>query len=187
MKLKNVVKSYGEKKVLDGFNLEISEGGIVAIMGPSGCGKTTLLRIIAGLDELDSGQIEDRLDCRSMVFQEDRLCETSSAIANVLISTSNKKRYEALQLLEELGLGTEKDTLVYKLSGGMRRRVAIARAMISDSPLILMDEPFTGLDESNKQMVMECVKNRLAGKTAIIVTHDRAEAEFVSDRIVRLN
>lgn len=187
MRLNNIVKMYGDKKVINNLNLEIKEGEIVAIMGPSGCGKTTLLNILAGLTKFDSGSIENQMICNSMVFQENRLCELSTAIENVLLASRSDKTDDAFELLKELGLSDVADKQVVNLSGGMKRRIAIARAVISDSKLILLDEPFTGLDESNKKKVMECVKNRVQGKTVVFVTHDIKEAEFMTDKVLCLN
>lgn len=179
-------KSYDEKQVLSGFDARIEAGERVALLGSSGCGKTTLLRLIAGQEKADAGEIKGvpaRIAC---VFQEDRLLPEFSVKRNLRFITGPGAGKEIETVLAEMELT---DTLRKKakdLSGGMQRRVAIARALLYDAELVLLDEPFKGLDEKTKHTVMECVKKRTAGKTVILVTHDRSEAEFFSARCIEM-
>ena len=152
-------------------------------MGPSGCGKTTLFRILLGIEESDSGEILD-LGRAVAVFQEDRLSEPLSAVWNVCLGKEGAKPQEARTLLSALGLSEDMEKPVSALSGGMRRRVSIARALIADADTVLLDEPFSALDEDTKAQVMAYTKEALAGKTVLLITHDADEArEFAGNRI----
>jgi NitT/TauT family transport system ATP-binding protein len=173
IRVKNIVKSYGALPVLRDFSLEIPRGSRLCIMGRSGCGKTTLLKILGGLLPSDSGEVEGIL--RPIpVFQEDRLAEAFTPLRNLLLVT--KKREEALALLSELGLGEAAGKPTRELSGGMKRRVAIARALLAQGDVLLMDEPFKGLDEETRSTVAKTVLRHLGGRTLIAVTHDEEDA-----------
>lgn len=186
MEIKNVFKSYGDKKVLTGFSAKIKAGETVALTGPSGCGKTTLLRLIAGTEKPDAGEIAGVPGRIACVFQEDRLLPGFSVKQNLRFVTGRGAEKETEEILSELGLGGEFLKKAEELSGGMQRRVAIARALLYDGELVLLDEPFKGLDEKTKLSVMETVKKRTAGKTVILVTHDLSEADFFSARRIEL-
>ena len=180
-------KSFGEKKVLDNLNLTIPAGEITCVMGPSGCGKTTLFNILAGLLEPDSGTVEGMPERISFVFQEDRLCPAYSAAANVRLVTGNTVSREKIASdLAELGLGDSAGLPSEQLSGGMKRRAAIARAVLYGGDVFLLDEAFKGLDEERKRQTMDYVKSRTAGKTVICVTHDAEEAEYLGGKIIKL-
>lgn len=179
----NISKRYGEKAVLTGFSHTFPAVGTVALMGPSGCGKTTLLRLIAGLERPDAGKIvlpdHRRL---SMVFQEDRLLPTLTARENLLAvlgKKSDRNRQWADYCLGRCGLGGEEDRYPGELSGGMNRRVAIARAMAFQGGILVLDEPFKGLDESTKDKVQDFVLDEEVSRErlTLLVTHDPAEAE----------
>ena len=165
--LSNVSKSFGEKKVLVNVSTTYEQGKTYYLTSPSGSGKTTLLRILAGLESADSGSV----CCPrcSMVFQEDRLCEEYSALQNVVLATGNTGRAkEAISFL----LGEENvHEACSRLSGGMKRRVALARAMEADSAVVLLDEPFTGMDAETRQRAETYIRDRQCGRTLIIATH----------------
>ncbi len=180
IRIEKLCKSYGENRVLSDFSAVFPEGKTSCVMGASGCGKTTLLRILLGLEKPDSGEILGLPDPISAVFQEDRLAEPFSAVANLSLVTGKRISRDILRAhLSALGLSDSLDKPVRELSGGMRRRVAIARAVLYDAPLVLLDEPFKGLDGETKKTVMDYVRESCAGKTVILVTHDEAEAAYL--------
>lgn len=168
IKLADVTKSYDGRTVVDRLSAEYGPGQICYLTAPSGSGKTTLLRILAGLTAPDSGQVTAPPRC-SMVFQEDRLCEDYSAVKNVELVTGDPGRAgEALErLLEKEAL----DRPCRQLSGGMRRRVALVRAMEADSACVFLDEPFTGMDAGTRRLAEEYMRDRQQGRTLIIAAH----------------
>lgn len=187
--LKHVNKSFGTLSVLNDINLTFSENQISCIMGPSGCGKTTLLHILLGLHTIDSGEIDGLEDKTTVaVFQENRLFEQQDAFTN--IRAVCKKPITNEQIASEfnrIGLKDYENKPVSELSGGMKRRVAILRALLAeDSNLILMDEPFKGLDEALKFQVMHYVKEKTKEKTVIIVTHDKEESDALDAQLILL-
>lgn len=186
MKLENVKKSYGGREVLADLSAEIPDGQVTCLMGPSGCGKTTLSRILMGLEAPDGGTVTGNGGRASAVFQEDRLCESLTAEENVRLVYPEGGREAALALLCELGLAGHTDKPAKELSGGMRRRVAIARALFAPFDFLVLDEAFTGLDAETKAEVITTIKRRTAGKTVLFITHDREEAEALSQRIFRM-
>lgn len=186
IELKNISKSFGEKNVLSAFSHRFCEGMTSCIMGASGCGKTTLLNIILGLLPPDSGELFGLEGLRkSAVFQENRLCESISAAANLLLVNPKLSRSGAACLLSEVGLAGAVGA-VSEFSGGMKRRVAILRALCAEYDILLADEPFKGLDEATKLTVMDFFKRQTAGKTVLLVTHEESEAEFFGGEILRL-
>lgn len=184
----NISKAFGEKKVLDSFTHIFSDGKTTAVMGASGCGKTTLLRILMGLLEPDSGRVVLPEGARiSAVFQEDRLCENLTVSANIRLAAGKRYPRETLeQALSQVGLFGCADTPVRELSGGMKRRTALLRALLCEYDVLFMDEPFKGLDEETKRTVMEWCKEKTRGRTVVVVTHDSAEAQFMADEIINL-
>ena len=183
--LSNLSKAYDGKQVLDHLSLTLPEGKRTFIMGPSGCGKTTLLNILCGLQKADEGEIRNLPGKISVVFQENRLCEHFTALENVRMVAPDKTE-TAKDILSRLGLANDLYQKAASLSGGMKRRVAIARALCYDAPLVVMDEPFKGLDEETKETVMETVMDMTKGKTLLIITHDEQEAQRFADNIVVL-
>ncbi len=185
IQLHRISKAFDGKQVLQDVNLTLPAGKRTCIMGPSGCGKTTLLHILCGLTAPDQGTVENRPERISMVFQEIRLCEDFSALENVRMVARNQEE-KARELLQKLGLEEDLFKRVSALSGGMKRRVAIARALLFDAPLLVMDEPFKGLDEETKEAVMQTVMAETAGKTLLFITHDEEEAQRFADQIIVL-
>jgi len=191
IELKNINKHYGEKHVLDNVNMTFNEG-ITCIMGASGIGKTTLANIIAGIAPPDSGCISGRDDKKvSFMFQEDRLLEWESAISNVLFVTKSarKNQERARRLLTQAGLADSMYEKASELSGGMKRRVCLCRALIADYDLLILDEPFKGLDSGIKPSIMAMVQEHAlgsGGRVVICITHDPGEAEFFGGRPVTI-
>ena len=184
MRVVNLNKRYGDKVVFRDFSAGFAQGKITAIMGPSGCGKTTLLRLLLGLETPDSGEILLPSGKTVAVFQEDRLSEPLSAVANIRLVCPDMTRTAARDLLLALGFKEEDcGKPVSTLSGGMRRRVAIARALAVNADTVILDEPFSALDAETKQTVMTLLKQRLAEKTVLLVTHDEREAQNFADEI----
>lgn len=185
MKIENVTKNFGSKKVLQNLNIEIKEGMTTCIMAPSGAGKTTFLRILMGLESADSGKTAGVEGKRfSAVFQEERLCENLNAVENVRLAAPKADRQQIIKELEKLGLKDCFSQPVAELSGGMRRRVSILRALLAEYDVLCLDEPFKGLDLELKEFVISYVKEKTAGKTVVFVTHDRNEAAAMGADII---
>ena len=161
--LRGITHRFGDELVLDDLDLDLDEGRFVALTGPNGSGKTTLARILLGLTVPDAGEIHgiDRRR-RAAVFQEDRLCEQLSAVRNVRLVLHRSTPADAVVAeLRRVGLDDESLTKpVRDLSGGQRRRVAIVRALLADHDLVVLDEPFKGLDPDGKVQVMTWVRER---------------------------
>ena len=182
--LEHISKAYGEKTVLKDFSHTFPVGKRTCIMGPSGCGKTTLLRIILGLETPDGGTMSGRPERVSAVFQENRLFEDFSALSNLAAVCHHGDKQVMADHLTELGLGDSLHKPVRTLSGGMKRRVAIARAVLAPGDLVVLDEPFTGLDKDTKEEVLTYLKHHTQGRTLIIVTHDPAERDALADEVL---
>ena len=171
-------KSFGEKSVLRDVSGTLAAGRITGLMAPSGAGKTTLLRILMGLEQADSGRIDGLDGLRlSAVFQEDRLCDQLDGVSNLRLVTPSLSRAEARNALEAVGLADCIGQPTRELSGGQRRRVAILRGLLADYDLLILDEPFKGLDRETKQLVIEDTQRRCMGKTVLLVTHDPTELD----------
>ena len=182
IKLENVTKRYGDKLVYQDFNLNIEKGKILVVLGESGAGKTTLLNVLGGLTDFE-GNIKNKPEKISWVFQKNRLVPNLTVKENVSLVNANAN---ASELLKQVGLEGQENALPKTLSAGMQRRVAIARAIAYDAPLILMDEPFINLDLGLKYTLLERVKKivKEQGLTLVVVTHDIKEAVSLADRIV---
>ncbi len=184
----SVSKSYHGIPVLERESLILREGDICCLMGPSGQGKTTLLRLLMGLERPDDGRITGSGRKRiSAVFQEDRLCDYLNGIDNIKIAAGRDGLQcdprKLLSLLLEPGA---LERPVRELSGGMKRRVAIARALAVSSDVVLMDEPFTGLDEETRLRVTEAVRASLDGRALLLVTHQAEDVYHLGARLIRL-
>ncbi len=177
MKIQNLCKSFDGKPVLENVTLTLPDGAVVCLMAPSGRGKTTLLRCIAGLENPESGEIMDRPERVGYVFQEDRLCDGFSAVDNIrLVTGKTLDEGKIRRHLEELGLAGSLDQPVRELSGGMRRRAAIARAVCFGAGLLLLDEPFKGLDDAARKQTADYILRHRASATVLCVTHDEKDA-----------
>lgn len=184
--VKNLCKSYGEQKVLENFSYVFREGKTTCIMGASGCGKTTLFRLLLGLEKSDAGEITGvPYGHLGVVFQEDRLCENLSAASNLrLISKRKLNDAEMDQAFLQVGLAEAKQKPVRKLSGGMKRRVAILRALFAEADCLFMDEPLKGLDEESKKRTVAYIRKKAKGKTLLVITHDKEEAKLLGAEVV---
>lgn len=199
--VRNVSKVYGDVQALKDLSLEFPRGELTSLLGPSGCGKTTLLKIIAGLLEPTSGQIEVNGakvtgpgPDRSFVFQDFALLPWASVIRNVAFGLElrgvAKSEREAIaeKYIREVGLAGFEKKFPHQLSGGMRQRVGLARALSVNAQVLLLDEPFSAVDEQTRRKfqedLLELVKNEK--KTFIFVTHSIEEAVYVSDQIAIL-
>ena len=184
--LHNISKSFDSLEVLCNNSLSLESGHIYCLMGPSGCGKTTLLRILMGLEQADHGSVEGLEQARvSAVFQEDRLCEAFTPVENVMMVTG--KSLTEAQVRAELCRLLPKESLkrpVSTLSGGMKRRVAICRALLAPFDLLLMDEPFTGLDEDTRQNVILYIREKCDGKLVFLTTHQEPDVEALGGRLL---
>ncbi len=175
IRLRDVRMAYGDKPIFSALNLTFDMPGAYAILGPSGEGKTTLLRLIAGLARPLSGDITLPRDARiAFCFQEDRLLPFKTALENVALAC--RDREAARHWLARVGLGAEADAYPASLSGGMQRRVALARALAFDAPIVLLDEPFRALDAETHARMRALVRESCANKLLLLVTHDEADA-----------
>jgi len=199
--VRNVSKNYGAVEALRDLSLEFPRGQLTSLLGPSGCGKTTLLKIIAGLLEPTSGEIEIEGKKvtgpgpdRAFVFQDFALLPWASVIRNVAFGLElrgvAKSEREAIaeKYINDVGLSGFEKAYPHELSGGMRQRVGLARALSVDAQVLLLDEPFSAVDEQNRRKfqedMLELVRNE--NKTFIFVTHSIEEAVYVSDQIAIL-
>jgi len=194
IEVKGLTKSFGSEALLKDFSLDISEGEIVAVMGPSGIGKSTLLNIIGGLDREYEGSISyDKKIFEGIevpfpfVFQEsESLLPWKSVEDNVRIAGRQLAQEEIDDALKSVGLYEHRRKKPSELSGGMKQRVSLARALVCRSRVLLLDEPFASLDSEMRTKLQLLVKDlcKSKGITVIMVTHDRSEAEAMADRIV---
>ncbi len=189
--IEDVVKSFGSHTVLCGISKKLEAGRIYCLTGVSGAGKTTLLHILAGLEKPGQGRVEMHAGGNSKsaisaagMFQDDRLCEEETALVNVrLVSHDCKKAEECLkELLPEEAFRQP----VKNLSGGMRRRVCLARALTADADWLFLDEPFTALDEENKQNAIHIIKKYRQNKLTVLVTHDINDAAKLGGEIWKI-
>ncbi len=181
IKIINLNVSFDDKEVIKDLALELPDQGVVSIFGPSGAGKTTLFNCLAGLITPDSGQIIGLENKKlSMVFQENRLLPWFSALKNVafVINGDEEKARRALSWLE---LSDAADKLPDELSGGMQRRVAVARALAYGGDVLLLDEPNAGLDESLAERMMSRILEQWSGRLVMLITHDSSLVEKFAD------
>lgn len=184
--IEDLCKSYRGHQVLNHFSCTLKEGKISCLMGKSGIGKTTLLSVLMKLEKADSGTISGTEGKKiSAVFQENRLLENLDAVENIRVMTG-KTSTEICGLLEELELPVFEKEPVSEYSGGMKRRVAIARALLAEYDILIMDEPFQGLDAETKNKAAAVIRKKTAGKTVIFVTHDESECDFFQAEKIKL-
>ena len=192
--LQKLSKSYHGQVVFSDLSLALSPGNAYCLMAPSGTGKTTLFRILMGLETPDSGTIDGLKNLKiSAVFQEDRLCGNLSPVSNIrLTAGSHFPKQTILRALEETDLISCASQPVRELSGGQSRRVALLRALLSPYDLLLLDEPFKGLDTDTRLRIMDytlgSVRQAAAAgnaKTVLLVTHEESEASYMADEIIR--
>ena len=165
-----------KKRVFENYSLTLCRGERICLSAPSGSGKTTLLRLIAGLERPDSGTIE-LYGKLAYMFQEDRLLEWYTSLENLTFIGCERAR--ALKLLEMVGLGDAADKLPRELSGGMKRRLAAVRTVARGGDLLLLDEPFGGLDETSRKLTAKLISDSFADAAMILVTHSPADAELL--------
>lgn len=207
---RGVTKRYrtraGPVQVLDGVDLTVAAGEVVALVGPSGCGKSTLLRIIAGLEQPDAGQVtmfglpltQARREHRfGIAFQAAALLEWRDAAANVALPLElagwppAARAARVAELLARMGLSDAAHRLPRQLSGGMQQRVALARALALDPSVLLLDEPFSALDELTREQLqgelLDLLTTMTPSPAVLLVTHHLAEAVLLADRVVVLS
>lgn len=173
--------------IIDKVSFQLQRGECVCLVGPSGCGKTTILRAIAALQALKHGKIEHDFQTLAFLFQEPRLLAWRSALENVALVAPQAKE-KIPKLLQQLGfIKTDFNKYPHELSGGMRQRIALARALIIEPDLLLMDEPFSALDHQLRRQLQQLLIEKIsAGMAVCLVTHDRDEAVLLGQRILRL-
>ena len=199
--VKNVFKNYGETEALRDLSLDFPRGELTSLLGPSGCGKTTLLKIIAGLLPATSGEVivngkivKEPGPDRAFVFQDFALLPWASVIRNVAFGlelrgvAKSERESIAAKYIGDVGLKGFENRFPHELSGGMRQRVGLARALSVDAQVLLMDEPFSAVDEQTRRKFQEDLLNLVKNenKTFIFVTHSIEEAVYVSDQIALL-
>ena len=182
MKVRSLVVRYDEKLVLDHFSADFSDG-ITCIVGPSGYGKTTLLNVIAGLIVPESGTIEDKPERICMMFQEDRLFPWMSALENITVVCDDEEK--ARHYLRAVELGNEENSMPRELSGGMKRRVALARALAFDCDMLLMDEPFKGMDLPLVERLVPLIREKKI--PVILSTHSPEEQAIIGGEILEMD
>jgi ABC-type nitrate/sulfonate/bicarbonate transport system ATPase subunit len=198
-----VVRSFGATRALDGVDLSVRDGEVVAIVGPSGCGKSTLLELLAGLQDPDAGRVaagsataaEARLRACAFMPQRDLLLPWRDALGNAGLalecagSSRADARRAAAPLFERFGLAEFERAYPPELSGGMRQRVAFLRTLLAGRPVLLLDEPFAALDAITRAGMQEWLADALARepRTVVLVTHDVEEALFLADRVAVLS
>lgn len=185
LKLENVSFSYQDKKVLDNFSLEIKEDECICLKGDSGCGKTTVARLLLGLEKAQEGIITapKKISC---VFQEDRLLDHLTVLKNIFLVIPKKREKLVLELATELGLQDSLKLKISELSGGMKRRVAIIKAIAFSGDALILDEAFNGLDLENKIKIANIIKREFTAKSkpVLMITHVQEDAELLDAKII---
>lgn len=186
VEIENISVCFGTHKVLKGINMEIGEEEIVALLGPSGCGKTTLMKIIAGIQKPDSGRVKGVENSISYVFQDDRLLPWRTVWENIRLVRDKEDTQEIQRLINQVGLKGFEKHYPKQLSGGMKKRCGIARAFYKENSILLMDEPFQGLDYflrlDMQTTLLEVWKRQK--QSILLITHEIDEALALADRIL---
>ena len=169
--IEKLTKAYDGQTIISNYSTEIEDGECLIFSMPSGKGKTTLLRLISGLEKPDSGCIRGVPETIGYVFQEDRLCDNFTATENIMLVCKESK--ETIEKhLSILGLSNDLNKPVKEYSGGMKRRVAVARAVLYDCGIILFDEPFTGMDERTRAITLDYILDNCNQRTVFLVSHE---------------
>lgn len=191
IELRHITKSYDGLPVLTDISMTFRDGGCYCLMSPSGSGKTTLMRIMMGLETPDEGTVAitpgRKAAAISAVFQEDRLCESFSPMDNVMMCVG--RSLKASRVRQEMGKLLPEECLnrpVSTLSGGMKRRVAVLRALLTPSDILIMDEPFTGMDEELKRSVIAYIREKQDGRILILSTHQEEDVALIGGELVRI-
>ncbi|MEG0250698.1 MAG: ATP-binding cassette domain-containing protein [Peptostreptococcus sp.] len=189
IEIKNICHKFGELSIIDNINFFIKDQEIVAILGPSGCGKSTLLRILSGLEDSTSGTITGIKGKIAFTFQDDRLLAWRNVWDNIKVVKDKENKEKIRTLIKDVGLEGFESYKPAQLSGGMKKRLGVARTFYYEGDLILMDEPFSGLDYYMRQDMLEMLlrvwnKNR---QSILFVTHEIDEALKIADRILILS
>ena len=193
----DVAETFLQQKIIKNFSLELKKGSITGIFSPTGSGKTTLLNCIAGIPQKNlniSGQIElAENTVISYAFQDYRLLNNCTVLQNLMIPLENikdisltTKKNEALSLLQKIKLESKQNIKAAFLSGGEKQRISLARALIYPSELLLLDEPFNALSEDVKKSVLGVVKEQLNSRSAIIISHDKNDLDFLCNSVIRM-
>ena len=187
IQISNLTLAYGDKLVLDRFSLTLPDEGVTVLSGPSGCGKTTLMRCIAGLEQPQSGTISGIAPSETaFLFQEDRLFPWRTVEQHLTDVLPKSRRGEAGRWLALAGLDAEKTALPSALSGGMKRRLALVRALALGGKLYLLDEPFTGMDPETMKKAAALLKERRGERAVLLATHDREAIRELGWRVIDL-
>lgn len=185
MELIDIMKLYDGKKVLDKFSLNAERGKPICLYGSSGCGKTTVLNIVAGLTGIDRGQIRGTDKKRiAYLFQEDRLIESSTTGDNIMLSARDNNLAE--KIIEVCEVSDYLSKYPAQLSGGMKRRIAIARAVAFDGDIVLLDELFNGIDERRTKRIALFLREYLNDKICIVVSHNLNDAEILGAQLCKM-
>jgi NitT/TauT family transport system ATP-binding protein len=187
LKVDRLTKRFGDLLVIDNWSLELQEGEKIVLLGPSGCGKTTFFRIVSGLERQSEGKVETFVDKIGYVFQEPRLLPWRTVYDNLKIILDDEKKIK--QIISMISLEGFENLLPSKLSGGMKQRVNIARSLLVEPQILLMDEPFTSLDLNIKLSIIKDIKKmwKKSYFSILMVTHDIKEALMLGNKIVILS
>ena len=186
MKMRIDRKAFGDEVIFSGVSFDIPDGKCTAVLGPSGSGKTTLLRILSGLDRDYEGTSENLPVRPVILFQEDRLVENINAISNLMLVAKDRKTAE--EALAASGLGEDGRKVVRELSGGMRRKLAIARFLFPEGDALFLDEPFRALDDESRREAAERILKHRNGRTMVYITHDPDDLSILgADFTIRLS
>lgn len=180
---KNVSFSYGEAPLLQNASLSLPSRGAVCFTAPSGSGKTTLLRLMAGLEQPQRGTVETGGASIAVLFQDNRLFPWLTVAENVALACRGKNPAPYLEAVE---LTADKDKYPAQLSGGMQRRAALARALAFEGDVLLLDEPFTGLDSELRERIAKAITTQFCPKLVVLITHTPEDAVLLSARVVPL-
>lgn len=185
---RNLSFQFGDRSVLRDVNLRIAPGDFICLLGPSGCGKSTLLRLLAGLLEPTKGEVRRDSAATSFVFQEPRLLPWRTVLENVLLpfELQGQRPKKIESVLRRVGLWDARGLFPHELSGGMKQRTAIARALVTDPEVLLMDEPFSALDEALRYDLEDLLREQWSEKkmTMVFVTHSIPEAVYLGERVL---